>query len=79
MATGSRDGPTRDGFTAFRDPHVRAFILGRMASALGVQFVSVAVGWRLYERTGDLWMLGLTGLFTVAPVGRADDPGRQRC
>ena len=68
MATGPRDRPARDGFTALRDPHVRAFILGRMASALGTQFVSVAVGWELYERTGDPWVLGLTGLFSVAPV-----------
>ena len=68
MAPGPRDRPARDGFTALRDPHVRAFILGRLASVLGTQFVSVAVGWELYERTGDPWMLGLVGLFSVAPV-----------
>jgi len=68
MATGPRDRPARDGFTALRDPHVRAFILGRMASVLGTQFVSVAVGWELYERTGAPWMPGLVGLFSVAPV-----------
>lgn len=65
---GQDDPRRRDGFTALRDPRVRAFILGRMASALGTQFVSVAVGWELYERTGDPWMLGLVGLFSVAPV-----------
>src|SRR4051812_13526445 len=56
------------GFAALRDPNVRAFIVGRMASALGTQFVTVAVGWELYERTGDPWALGLTGLFAAAPV-----------
>ena len=63
-----REPHSRDGFKALRDPRVRAFILGRMASVLGTQFVSVAVGWELYERTGDPWMLGLVGLFSVAPV-----------
>jgi MFS family permease len=65
------DRPTAhsgDGFAALRDPRVRAFIVGRMASALGTQFVTVAVGWELYERTGDPWALGLTGLFAAAPV-----------
>ena len=56
------------GFAALRDPHVRAFIVGRMASVLGTQFVTVAVGWELYERTGDPLALGLTGLFSAAPV-----------
>jgi MFS family permease len=51
-----------------RDPRVRAFIVGRMASALGTQFVTVAVGWELYERTNDPLALGLTGLFSAAPI-----------
>jgi MFS family permease len=32
------------------------------------QFVSVAVGWELYERTGDPWSLGLVGLAQVVPA-----------
>jgi MFS family permease len=39
-----------------------------MASDLGYQFVSVAVGWELYERTHDPWMLGLVGLAQIIPV-----------
>jgi len=35
---------------------------------LGMQMVSVAIGWQLYERTGDPWMLGLVGLVEVIPV-----------
>jgi MFS family permease len=35
---------------------------------LGWQLVSVAVGWQLYERTGDPWSLGLVGLVELAPV-----------
>jgi len=39
-----------------------------MAASLGAQFISVAVGWELYEWTGDPWALGLVGLFEIAPV-----------
>jgi MFS family permease len=55
------------GFDALRIPIVRNFALGRVVSGLGQQIVSVAVGWELYERTGDPWMLGLVGIFTLAP------------
>jgi MFS family permease len=53
---------------ALRNPYVRAFALGQMASAMGAQFISVAIGWELWERTGDAWALGLVGLFEVLPV-----------
>jgi MFS family permease len=39
-----------------------------MTAKIGVQFVSVAVGWELYERTGDPWALGLVGLAQVVPA-----------
>lgn len=35
---------------------------------MGVQFVSVAVGWELFERTEDPWALGLIGLVQVIPA-----------
>ena len=47
---------------------VRRFAVGRSLSVLGWQLVSVAVGWQLYERTGDPWSLGLVGLVELAPV-----------
>ena len=37
-----------------------------MASAMGTQFVSVAIGWELWERTGDPWALGLVGMVQSA-------------
>ena len=49
-------------------PFVRAFTAGRFAAVAGYQIVSVAVGWQLYERTGEAWALGLVGLFEAAPV-----------
>jgi MFS family permease len=55
------------GFDALRIPIVRNFALGRIVSGFGQQIVSVAVGWELYERTGDPWALGLVGVFTLAP------------
>ena len=61
--------PTRrDALDALRNPYVRAFALGKIASSLGAQIISVAIGWELYERTNDPWALGLVGLFEVLPV-----------
>jgi MFS family permease len=64
----NRPRSRHDQFEALRNPYVRAFAIGRVAARLGAQFISVAVGWELYERTGDAWALGLVGLFEVAPV-----------
>jgi MFS family permease len=47
---------------------VRRFAVGRAASVIGWQLVSVAVGWQLYERTRDPWSLGLVGLIELIPV-----------
>ena len=65
-----RQGPAKrpDALAALRIPFVRAYIVGRSAATMGMQFVSVAVGWELYERTGDPWALGLVGAVQVAPV-----------
>ena len=57
-----------DAYAALRIPLVRSFALGRMTAGSAAQFVSVAVGWELYERTGDPWALGLVGVVQVAPA-----------
>lgn len=44
------------------------FAVGRALSNMSWQFISVAVGWELYERTGDPWSLGLVGLAQVVPA-----------
>ncbi|MGE3269930.1 MAG: MFS transporter [Chloroflexota bacterium] len=70
MSDRSQDSQTTSsgrGFDALRIPIVRNFALGRIVSGLSQQIVSVAVGWELYERTRDPWMLGLVGIFTLAP------------
>jgi MFS family permease len=58
----------RDSFVALRSAELRAFALGRFTAVLGIQIMSVAVGWHLYKRTGSAWSLGLVGAFELAPV-----------
>lgn len=60
--------PKHDGFAALKEPHVGAFTVGRALSNMSMQVVSVAVGWELYERTGDPLSLGLVGAAQVAPA-----------
>ena len=59
---------THDPYVAVRSPLVRAYAIGRAAAVLGMQVTSVAVGWELYERTGNAWALGLVGLIELVPV-----------
>jgi MFS family permease len=57
-----------DGFAALKEPHVGTFTAGRAFSNMAFQVVSVAVGWDLYERTGDPLSLGLVGAAQVIPA-----------
>jgi MFS family permease len=57
-----------DSFAALRHPGVPRFILGRLFSGMATTILSVAVGWQLYERTGDPFALGLVGLVELVPV-----------
>jgi MFS family permease len=57
-----------DAYAALRHPFVRSFAIGRFAAIAGWQMINVAVGWLLYERTGDAWALGLVGVAELAPV-----------
>ena len=60
--------PAPDAYAALRNPVVRRFAFGRFGAVLGLQMLSVAVGWHLYERTGSAWALGLVGAVELAPV-----------
>src|SRR5688572_17528509 len=57
-----------DAYAALRHPFVRSFAIGRFAAIAGWQMINVAVGWQLYERTGDPWSLGLVGVAELTPV-----------
>lgn len=66
--TGQFEGPPAGGLSALRHSFVRSFAVGRFAAIAGWQMINVAVGWLLYERTGDPWALGLVGAVELAPV-----------
>ncbi|MEO7157120.1 MAG: MFS transporter [Vicinamibacterales bacterium] len=57
-----------DAYAALRHPFVRSFAIGRFGAIAGWQMINVAVGWLLYERTGDAWALGLVGVAELTPV-----------
>jgi MFS family permease len=50
-----------------RNPAFLRLMLYRLLTILSYQTVTVAVGWHLYELTGDPWKLGLIGLAEVLP------------
>ncbi|MEZ5294441.1 MAG: MFS transporter [Vicinamibacterales bacterium] len=57
-----------DAYAALRNPIVRRFAGGRFGAVLGLQMMSVSIGWHLYELTGSAWALGLLGATELAPV-----------
>jgi MFS family permease len=60
--------PVPDSPVAFRHRNYALFWFGRLATTFGVQIVSVAVGWQVYDITRDPWDLGLVGLFQFLPA-----------
>lgn len=60
--------PSTDAYAALRNPVVRRYAFGRFGAVLGLQILSVSVGWHLYERTGSAWALGLVGATELLPV-----------
>ncbi len=44
-----------------------AFWLARVCTASGFQMLTVAIGWQLYQLTGEVLDLGLVGLVEFAP------------
>lgn len=54
-------------FGAFKHVSYRLFFSARFLGAFGIQITSVAVGWQMYEETGNALYLGLIGLFQFLP------------
>lgn len=50
-----------------RQPGLRWLLGYRIGAMLSYQIVAVAVGWQVYQRTGDAFALGLIGLAEVLP------------
>lgn len=55
-------------YAALKSPNYRRFALGYVLSACGLQMLGTAVGWEIYERTGDALHLGYAGLARALPV-----------
>ncbi len=51
-----------------REPNYRFFAFAFVASSMGLQMLSTAIGWEMYERTGAAFMLGLMGLARALPL-----------
>src|SRR5678816_3807450 len=53
----------------------RLFLAGRFFAALALQMQSVAIGWYLYDRTGDAMALAYAGLAVFLPIALFSLPG----
>lgn len=62
-------GPRRhDPYAAFRVPYYRAYVVGWFIALAGTRIQSVAIGWEMYQRTGEALSLGLVGLAQALPT-----------
>lgn len=57
-----------DPYAAFRIPKYRVYIIGWFLALVGTRLQSVAIGWEMYQRTGDALSLGLVGLAQALPT-----------
>lgn len=57
-----------DPYSAFRRPDYRRYMVGWLAALVGTRIQSVAIGWEMYERTGQALSLGLVGLAQALPT-----------
>ena len=60
--------PQHDPYAPLRLASYRRFLGASVLASAGAQMQEVAVGWELYERTGNALDLGLVGLAMVLPV-----------
>ena len=65
---GSGSPTQHDPYLALRYGPYRALLFGGLIALVGHQMLNVAIGWELYERTGQAISLGLVGLVQVIPV-----------
>lgn len=62
------EAPKHDPYSALRDGNYVLFALGFMCSSFGLQMMGMALGWEMYERTGNPLWVGLIGLARALPV-----------
>ncbi len=58
----------RKGREVFRHRDYTLYVLSRFLWGLGVQIMTVAVGWLVYSLTSDPFALGLVGLAAFIPA-----------
>jgi MFS family permease len=58
----------RDHYAVLRNRDFVLYLIGRFVASLGQQMVTVAVGWELYQLTGQPLALGLVGLTQMVPM-----------
>lgn len=59
---------SHDPYAAFRIPEYRLYIVGWFIAMAGTRIQSVAIGWEMYQRTGEALSLGLVGLAQAVPT-----------
>jgi MFS family permease len=59
--------PSTSGFAVLRNRNFAFYLSSRVLGTLAVQMQSVAIGWQVYDITGNLFDLGLIGLAQFAP------------
>jgi MFS family permease len=57
-----------DAYAAFRVPLYRDFLLGSLLVQLGTAAQGLALGWEVYQRTGEAFSLGMIGLVQAVPM-----------
>lgn len=55
-------------YALFRNRDFSFFLLGRFVGVFGMQMLSVAVDWEIYERTRSTLALGIVGLAQMVPI-----------
>ncbi|HEU4852588.1 MAG TPA: MFS transporter [Telluria sp.] len=55
------------GFAVLRNRNYALYLSARILGTVAVQMQSVAIGWQVYEITGNLFYLGMIGLAQFAP------------
>lgn len=63
----SAPSPATSGIAVLRNRNFAFYLSSRVLGTLAVQMQSVAIGWQVYDITGNLFDLGLIGLAQFAP------------
>jgi len=71
--TGAKEDPAPSAvksvpYALLKNRNFLLFVFSRAGTVTAFQILSVAVGWHVYQRTGEVLNLGLVGLFMFLPV-----------